>query len=293
MSRLDQYIAGRYAISRSFASKLIKEGKVQVHGAVVQNSSVKVSAEAQVLIDPQDLVHEEISTTILPQDLPLSVIYEDEHVLVINKQAGMSVHTSDAQKEGTLLNALVFRYSSLLDDQENRRPGIVHRIDKETSGLLITAKDRKTQEFLSRQFANRSVYKEYSAVVDGIIEHDLVIDKAIARNKKDRKKMGIYENGRQALTCIYPIQSYFLDKEKKYTLVRAVPKTGRTHQIRVHLKSIGHPIVGDTIYHGSHYDHMLLHAKLLRIAIPDHGIMEFQTPEPDYFDVFLSTINPL
>ncbi len=292
MKRLDVLVSKKYAISRSFSSSLIKKGKVQFRGDALLEPDKKLSELSvdQIYISDDDLVREEVPTWIEAEEIPFHCLYEDAHVLVIDKEIGMSVHTSASEHHHTVLNGLIWRYIDLEERFKGFRPGIVHRLDKQTSGVLIIAKDRPTQEMLASQFKNREVYKEYWAIVTGVIDIDVTIDKAISRNKADRKKMGIYDNGRSALTFVYP-QGIYSDQKEKYTLLKLVPKTGRTHQLRVHLKSIGHPIIGDTIYGGKSYERLMLQAKILRIRIPEKGEMEFISQLDPSFDAFLAPLH--
>jgi 23S rRNA pseudouridine1911/1915/1917 synthase len=294
MKRLDQVIAEKYDISRSFATQLIKKGKVLVSSQPILSPSKKVSNISDISIERADLVREIQPEGIEPEDIPLAILYEDDHVLVINKAPGISVHTSDTQHSGTIVNALLFLYPHMkYAFSDETRLGIVHRIDKETSGVLIIAKDQETKDALSAAFKKREVGKEYLAVVEGVIDATMIVEKPIARNKKDRKKMAIDTQGRYAYSSVVPIAIYEDDEKNKYTYVKVMPKTGRTHQIRVHLKSLGHPIVGDTIYNGKPNGHMLLHAHVLSIAIPQAGEKEFEAPTPEYFYEFFNHVQKI
>lgn len=297
MKRSDQILSDKYVISRAHATRLIKLGRVLYEGKLLTTPSKKISeANLAQLEIVGDIAEESVDMShITPEHVDFVVIYEDAHVFVIDKPAGMSVHTSVTEHHGTVLNGLLERYQLLAKEMNPTmvRPGIVHRLDKETSGVLILAKDRKTQDFLSQQFASRTVHKEYSAIVSGIISDNQLIEKNIARNKKNRKKMGIYPSGRFAQTTIYPLKHYRKDREHTYTLLRVLPKTGRTHQIRVHLKSVGHPIVGDVLYGGETSAHLLLHAAVLSLRIPEQGKKTFHAEPPIYFDTFLAALTPV
>lgn len=240
--RLDRSIAGRFShISRSYASSLIEMGAVTVNGAVADKPAQKLRTGDHVSVDvpapqPSGLVAESI---------PLNVVYEDSDLLVIDKPAGMVVHPAPGHSGGTLVNALLAHVPTLeLDMGDEARPGIVHRLDKDTSGLIVVAKNRTAHDKLSRQMAERAMLKEYIAAVLGKPKPPAgVIDAPIARDPRDRQRMAIVQGGRQART------RYVTERELgSYTLVRATLETGRTHQIRVHMASIGHPVLGDTVY---------------------------------------------
>lgn len=271
--RLDRVVAEHMEeISRSYAAVLIRGGHVAVNGEPAVPSH-KLKAGDLILLDlpapePSKLEAENIA---------LSVIYEDGDLLVVDKPAGMVVHPAPGHTGGTLVNALLAYVPNIeLDMGDEARPGIVHRLDKDTSGLIVVAKRRAAHEALSRQMAARTMRKEYLALVRGKPElASAVIDAPIARDPKDRQRMAIVDDGRPARTRYTTEQSY----GPHYTLVRALLETGRTHQIRVHMASVGHPVIGDPVYGkatckdaermGLH--RQFLHAARLGFTIPSTG----------------------
>ena len=237
--RLDVYVANNFDISRTKAKKLIEEGKVLVNG-VVENPSFKVKDSDDV--DVIDDLNYEI--TIEKENIPLDIVYEDEYLLIINKKSGMVVHPAPGNYSGTLVNALLYKFD--LDGVgEKFRPGIVHRIDKDTSGLLIVAKTEKALEVLSNMIKNKEVKRKYIAIVDGVIPHDRgTIDAPIGRDKVNRQKMCVTdENGKESITHFEVLKRF-----KNNTLVKCELDTGRTHQIRVHFAYINHPVTNDPVY---------------------------------------------
>ena len=279
--RIDKFISENADdISRSFASKLCEDGQVIISGKAV-GKNYKLKGDEEIVIDMPE--PEEIE--ILPEDIPLNIVYEDSDVIVINKPQGMVVHPAPGNYTGTLVNALMFHCKGELSGINGViRPGIVHRIDKDTSGLLIVAKNNDAHMKLSAQLKDRKALRKYYALVNGNIKEDsLTIDKPIGRSKADRKKMAIVADGRDAITHIRVIKRY-----GQYTLVECVLETGRTHQIRVHMASLGHSIVGDKTYgikkERFNLDGQLLHAMTVGFTHPRTGeLMEFSSELPDYF----------
>lgn len=240
--RCDKYISENAEnISRSYVKKLFDEGRVKVNGQV-KNASYKLKCGDVIEFTVPEA--EEIEA--VPENIPLDVVYEDESLLVINKERGMVVHPAPGNTKGTLVNAVLYRCKGNLSGINGAfRPGIVHRIDKDTTGLLVVAKTNEAHLFLSEQLGDRSLSREYYALVHGNIKEDFgTVDAPIARSESDRKKMAVtYKNSREAVT------DFFVEKRfGSYTLVRCKLRTGRTHQIRVHMKYMGHPIVGDKTY---------------------------------------------
>jgi len=239
--RLDTYASSLDAVlSRSMCQKLIKENLIKVNGKNVKES-YKVTEGDKIeitLVEPTE-------TYAKPENIPLDVIYEDNDILVINKPKGMVVHPGNGNTDGTLVNAvLAYAKGSLSGIGGEIRPGIVHRLDKDTSGLIIVAKNDKAHINMSNEIKNHEVTKIYTALVKGnIVENEATIDMPIARSKQDRKKMFVDKDGKSAITHIKVIKRY-----GKYTLLRVKIDTGRTHQIRVHLSYIGHPIYNDALY---------------------------------------------
>jgi 23S rRNA pseudouridine1911/1915/1917 synthase len=267
--RLDTFVAGAgLAISRSQVRHLIDGGAVTVDGRVRKAAStVRVGERVEVEVPPA------APAVAAPESLPLTVLYEDDHLIAINKAPGMVVHPAPGRWQGTLVNALLHRWGEL-PGREAARPGIVHRLDRDTSGVMVIARTMSALEHLGRQFAARTVEKRYLAVVRGVVRDDaLVIDAAIGRHAVERKKMSTRtRSGRAALTRVRVLERF-----TGATLVEAAPETGRTHQIRVHLAARGHPIVGDAVYgkprsrEKALIERHALHAASLGIVHPQHG----------------------
>lgn len=293
--RLDAFIGmNTEELSRSYAVKLIEDGLVSVNNKIVFSKKLKLSDGDEVCVS----IPQTDDFDVKPEDIPLDIIYEDEDILVVNKPKGMVVHPAPGNYTGTLVNALMYHYEANLSDINSLlRPGIVHRIDKDTSGLLIIAKNNKAHESLASQLRNHSVIREYTALVyDNIKEDELVIDMPIGRNEKNRMKRSV--NGidsREAVTHV-KVQERF----SKYTLTTACLETGRTHQIRVHMAYIKHPLVGDPMYgpkkapaklEGIALDGQLLHAETLGFIHPSTGqYMEFNAPLPENFSLILNRL---
>jgi 23S rRNA pseudouridine1911/1915/1917 synthase len=243
--RVDHFLARLYPnYSRALFQKAIEQHAVTVNGLPVKASRrLRVNDLLSVRLP------EQADQTLPPEDLPLDIVYEDESLVVINKAAGMITHPGKANYCGTLAGALQFHFDSLSDVAGKLRPGIVHRLDRDTSGLLVVAKDNQIHHALSRQFERRLVTKEYRAIVWGVVSRDTdLIDTFVRVNSKRREAMMICEEGgnaRQAVT-LYEVLDRFYD----FTYVRLLPKTGRTHQLRVHMRHLGHPIVADRLYGG-------------------------------------------
>lgn len=239
--RLDAFLAEKIENrSRSRVQKMIDDGDVLVNGKI-SKSSYKVSDKDEIEVELTDLPTESFE----PEDIPLEIVFEDEYLAVINKPAGMVVHPGAGVPNGTLANAIAWHFKLHIPNSNlENRIGIVHRLDKDTSGLIVVAKDQETHEALSEQFHDRSVYKRYLTLVHGEIEENSgTVDAPIAREKHNRTKMGVRAHGRNALS-LWKVKERF----EKFTLVEVEIKTGRTHQIRVHLAYINHPVVGDETY---------------------------------------------
>ena len=238
--RLDVYLAEKLQKTRSAVLKAIEEGRVLLNGKTPSKAGVKISIGDVVTVD----IPEPRPISAKPQDIPIDVIYEDNDIVVVNKPQGMVTHPAGGSPDGTLVNALLYRVSDLSGINGEIRPGIVHRLDKDTSGVLVVAKNDAAHLALSKQISTKKALRYYYALVVGNIAQDEgKIEKNIARSKKDRKQMTVSNEGRHALTLFKVI-----DRFKGYTLVECELRTGRTHQIRVHMKSIGHPVVGDPVY---------------------------------------------
>lgn len=280
--RIDSYIANNIEnMSRVMAQRLIEEGKILVDG-----KKVKTSYKTQ---EGNTITIEEIKpkeSKIIAQEIPLEIIYEDKDMIVINKPKGMVVHPANGNYEGTLVNAIMALCKESLSGIGGEiRPGIVHRLDKDTSGIIMVAKNDETHINLSEQIKRHEVEKTYIALVKGIVkENEATINMPIGRSPKDRKKMAVVKNGRQAITHFKVIERF-----KNYTLLEVKIETGRTHQIRVHMSQIGYPIVGDTTYSNGknqwNIQGQCLHAKQLKFKHPKTNIlMTLEAKLPKYFE---------
>lgn len=273
-------------VSRSRAKSLIESGNITVNGSVRKAGYVTRVGDLLVIELPPV-----IELSLEPDDIPLDVVYEDSSLLVINKQAGLVVHPSSGTPKGTLVNALLAREGSLSSINGVARPGIVHRLDKDTSGLIVVAKTDEAHISLQAQIAEKSAKRYYLALVDGVIKKESgEIIANIDRSSKDRKLMSVVREGGRYAKTVYTVRERF----NKFTLVDYELFTGRTHQIRVHSKHIGHPIVGDAVYGGSTklYDKgQLLHAYKLSFNHPISGErMDFFADIPDYFEAILTKL---
>lgn len=287
-SRLDAFLAlNLEGKTRSAVQKLMDQGKVLVNGKTGRkNDKVKPGDSIQVEIpEPEPL-------ELLPQDIPLDIVYEDEHLLVVNKPKGMVVHPAPGNPDGTLVNALLYHCGESLSGINGViRPGIVHRIDKDTSGLLMVAKNDLAHQSLAAQIAAHTFTRMYNTVVYGNLKTDEgTISAPIARHPTDRKKMAVVPGGREAVTH-YRV----LERLPGFTLVECRLETGRTHQIRVHMAHIGHPVAGDPVYGPkkciTSLNGQCLHARLLGFVHPATGeYMEFDSGLPPYFTDFLEKL---
>ncbi len=239
--RIDRYLVSRLQdYSRNAVQKLIKEGAVKVNNIATKNS-YEIKQKDVISIQPPV----KSNGKIVPENIPLDIIYEDEHLMVLNKSPDMVVHPARGHASGTLVNALTFHCNKLSSINGPLRPGIVHRLDRDTSGIILAIKDEKVHKHIALQFEKREILKEYLAVVKGEIELDSdKIDFPIGRHKRFRKKMAIRHDTGKSAVSLFEVMERFCG----YTLVKITPETGRTHQIRVHMKTIGHPIVADSEY---------------------------------------------
>ncbi|MBQ9114905.1 MAG: RluA family pseudouridine synthase [Clostridia bacterium] len=285
--RLDSYLAHSLDnITRSRVKNLIDDGAVSVCDKVVKKSGYTLKESDFISISFEEPT--ELKAT--PEDLPIDIVYQDADFLVINKAQGMVTHPATGSPSGTLVNALLYHVKDLSGINGVLRPGIVHRLDKDTSGLIMVAKNDKAHLSLSAQIAEKSAKRYYIALVDGNIKEDEgIINQPIARHRTERKKMAVDKDGRVAKTAFKVLERF-----KNYTLVEYELFTGRTHQIRVHSSYIHHPVVGDPVYGGSnkfHLDGQLLHAFKLELTHPSTGErMTFEAKIPDYFEKVLEKI---
>lgn len=284
-SRLDKFISDNSDISRSYAAKLIEDGCVTLNAKPVTKKS-KIKSGDEVIINLPEPTEIEAQ----PEDIPINVVYEDDSVIVVNKPQGMVVHPAVGNMTGTLVNGLLY-HCSLSSINGAVRPGIVHRIDKDTSGLLVIAKTNDAHEKLSEQLKERKALRKYVCIVNGNIKLDSgTINKPIGRHPVDRKRMAILEGGREAVTHFKVLERF-----GAYTLVECTLETGRTHQIRVHMASLGHSIVKDPVY-GIKKDRdnpqgQLLHAMTIGFTHPKTGeLMEFSEEPPKQFITFLNKL---
>lgn len=283
--RIDKVLAHQFnQFSRSHLQKWIVDGNVRVNGQSVK-PKYKLAVGDQVVIEPE--APQKVDLT--PEKIPLDIVYEDDDVIVVNKPQGMVVHPAPGHPDHTLVNALLY-HSPLSTINGEFRPGIVHRIDKDTSGLLMVAKNDLAHRSLAAQLKAKTSQREYVALVHGVIKQDAgTIDAPIGRSKKDRKKQAVVSDGRHAVTHFKVLRRF-----RHYTLVSCRLETGRTHQIRVHMKSIGHPLAGDPLYgprktlpgRGQY-----LHARLLGFKHPRTGKdLVFTAPLPEYFQQMLDKL---
>ena len=286
--RLDAYLAGKIpGVSRSYIQKLIEDGMVLVNGQSAKGKA-KTYSGMNVLIclpEPEPL-------RVKPENIPLDIVYEDSDILVINKPRDMVVHPAPGNKDNTLVNALLYHCRDSLSDINGViRPGIVHRIDKDTTGLIAVAKNNRAHQSLAQQLKDRSMKRVYEAIVEGVIREDRgTIDAPIGRHPVDRKKMAVTPGkGKEAVTHFE-----VLERLKGATYIRARLETGRTHQIRVHMAYINHPVYGDPLY-GRNTKKLtggqMLHARYLRLMHPSTGeYMEFEAKLPDDFVKLLESL---
>jgi len=273
-------------ISRTRATELVRDGLVLINGI-----PKKAKYKPQIGDEIEISIPKVATLEIIPEDLDLDIVYEDENVAVVNKPSGMVVHPSFGHSNGTLVNGLMHAVRDLSGIKGERRPGIVHRIDKDTSGLLMVAKNDKAHVSLSEQLKAKTVKREYLALVHGVIDHDLgKIDAPIGRDPKDRIRYEVVQNGKESVTHFEVLQRF-----SEYTLVKCRLETGRTHQIRVHMRYIGHPLVGDPLY-GPRKTKVsdfgqFLHAKSIGFDHPEKDMfLEFEAEVPEEFITFLNEL---
>lgn len=278
--RIDKVLAQQFPnFTRSQLQQWLKNDAVTVNQSIVKaNYKVKKGDDISIVIPEPTLLE------LVPENIPLEIVYEDQDVVVVNKPQGMVVHPSAGHPDGTLVNALLYHIKDLSSINDVVRPGIVHRIDKDTSGLLMVAKNNQAHEKLAQQLKDKTSLRKYVALVHGNIPHEVGrIEAPIGRSKQDRKKQAVVENGKDAVTHFTVLERF-----GDYTLVELTLETGRTHQIRVHMQYIGYPLAGDPLYgpkktlkgHGQ-----FLHAKLLGFTQPTTGEeLVFEVPLPEIFE---------
>ena len=286
--RLDSYIAEKIdTLSRTQIKNLIQEKLILVNGKREKSSYIvktgdRINVKIPNIGDPE----------ILPEDISLHIIYEDDNLCVIDKPQDMVVHPATGNYSGTLVNALLFHMDSLSDINGELRPGIVHRLDKDTSGLILVAKNNKFHELLGQKFKDRDIDRTYIALVHGVVPNDKgIIDGPIGRHPIHRKRMAVVETNSKEAKTHYKV----IERFNNYTLVELQLETGRTHQIRVHMESINHPIVGDSVYSRRKNEFKItkqvLHAKKLGFHNPINGeYMEFESDLPEYFKKILRNL---
>ena len=286
--RLDKFLAEAVgeSLTRTAAANHIESGAALVNGKTAAKN-YKVKAGDSIVLE----IPEAAEVDILPENIPLDIVYEDKDLLVVNKPKGMVVHPAPGHYSGTLVNALMYHCKDSLSGINGEiRPGIVHRIDKDTSGLLMVAKNDFAHQGLAAQIKEHSFTREYECVVNGAVKEDGTVSAPIGRHKTDRKKMCVTEqNSREAVTHYKVIENL-----GNYTHLKCILETGRTHQIRVHMSYIGHPIAGDEVYGNGKPKWLCgqcLHAKKIGFVHPATGeYMEFDSELPDYFQKFLQSI---
>lgn len=287
--RIDVYVSSQLNdMSRNSVQKLITEGNISVNNkAIKSNYKVKLNDSILVILPEPEVLD------IAAENIPIDIVYEDDDLAVINKPQGMVVHPAPGHYSGTLVNALMYHLKNLSSINGVMRPGIVHRLDMNTSGLMLVAKNDKSHNFLAKCLKEHSINRIYYSLVEGNIKNDSgTIDAPLGRSEKDRKKRAVtYKNSKTAVTNYWVVERY-----GSYTLVKLKLETGRTHQIRVHMKYIGHPVVGDDVY-GSKANKFnlkgqMLHSKTVGFIHPKTGdYMELDSELPDYFQKVLRIIN--
>jgi 23S rRNA pseudouridine1911/1915/1917 synthase len=297
--RLDRVLTGLASdLSRAAVSRLIDEGLVAVDGMIIAKRSTRVAGGAEIVVEIPDPA----PTDVVPQDLPLTLLYQDEDIVVVDKPAGLVVHPAAGHADGTLVNALLHHVKDLSGIGGESRPGLVHRLDKDTSGVIVVAKNDRAHRLLTEVWGTAAVAKEYLAVVYGTPkERKGMIDRKIGRDPRDRKRMAVTGSGRRAVTHYEVVDAF------AYTsLLRCRLETGRTHQIRVHLKALGHPVVGDPVYSGpqwkgipnkriqkalASFSRQALHSVSLAFPHPSSGErVAFEAPIPDDIKLLIETL---
>ena len=283
--RIDKYLASILDYSREYIGRLIDSKLVLVNDKIVK-ASYKVALQDEIVIHDEQM---KVEDHIEPVKMDLDIVYEDEYLMVINKPSGLVVHPGAGNYNNTLVNGLMYYTKHLSDVGGSTRPGIVHRIDKDTSGLLLIAKTNQIHEILADDFKNKRIKREYIALLDGVFKNgSATIDAPIGRDKQNRERMAVVEDGKHAITHMKVLKRY-----DGYTLVSCVLETGRTHQIRVHMAYIGYPIHNDPIYSKKEADSFgqFLHSYKMNFIHPiTKKEMEFICPLPKYFEDFLKEL---
>ncbi|MBQ1446405.1 MAG: RluA family pseudouridine synthase [Solobacterium sp.] len=285
--RIDRWLSERSEVSRSRIQELIDEGRVTVNGKEVRTSYKVCSGDTIVMEVPDDTVLD-----VLPEDIPLDILYEDHDILIVNKPKGMVVHPAPGVSHGTLVNAVLYHCDDLSGINGVLRPGIVHRIDKDTTGCIVVCKNDKAHESIAAQLADKTCHREYLALVKGIIhEESGMIDAPIGRDARDRQKMCVTERGGRSARTRFRV----LERFSGCTLVECTLDTGRTHQIRVHMKYIGHPVIGDVKYYHpcrlQDTQGQVLHAYRITLVHPRTGeTITAEAPLPAYFEALLKEL---
>ena len=287
--RLDKFLSAVLPDqSRSYLQKMIKDGSVLVNGKA-QKTSYRMEDQDEVLVDLPELKEPEIEA----ENIPLDILYEDDDLLMVNKPKGMVVHPSAGHLTGTLVNAVMYHCKDCLSGINGvMRPGIVHRIDMDTTGVLVICKNDKAHNHVAAQLKEHSITRKYRAIVHGVIkEEEGTVDASIGRHPVERKKMAAgVKNGKRAVTHYRVLQRF-----RNHTYIECQLETGRTHQIRVHMASIGHPLLGDTVYGPAknplHLQGQTLHAQVLGLIHPSTGeYLEVEAPLPEYFEKLLKSL---
>lgn len=287
--RLDKFLSAVLPDqSRSYLQKMIKDGSVLVNGKA-QKASYRMEDQDEVLVDLPELKEPEIEA----ENIPLDILYEDDDLLMVNKPKGMVVHPSAGHLTGTLVNAVMYHCKDCLSGINGvMRPGIVHRIDMDTTGVLVICKNDKAHNHVAAQLKEHSITRKYRAIVHGVIkEEEGTVDASIGRHPVERKKMAAgVKNGKRAVTHYRVLQRF-----RNHTYIECQLETGRTHQIRVHMASIGHPLLGDTVYGPAnnplHLQGQTLHAQVLGLIHPSTGeYLEVEAPLPEYFEKLLKSL---
>ena len=290
--RLDAYLAQKFDKTRNHFDILIKDGKVTVNDIVVKKSSYKTRINDNITIIDDD----KNELDVLPQDIPLNIVFEDDDILIIDKERGMVVHPANGHSDNTLVNAIMFHCKDRLSTINGTvRPGIVHRIDKDTSGILCICKNDISHNFIQKQFKEHTNHRKYKAIVKGNLkEKSGTIEQSIGRDRNNRLRFAVDKNGKNAITKYKVLESF-----NGYDYIECELLTGRTHQIRVHMKHLGHPLLGDTLYGG--HDKMfkdiegqILHAYYLDFIHPStKEKVVFQSNLPIYFENILSKLKDI